>query len=171
MQQADIGKTGSCHLFRHAMATVMLESGTDTRYIQEMLGHTKIDTTQVSIRQLKRSSSGQAEPQGSRDLWGRRITSERPNCRSAWRSNTTKKKGRRYTPLAYNVEITMVIIETPIFTRLIKALMSDDDYRSLQEALVQRPDTGAIIQGSGGLRKVRWSLEGTGKSGGVRVIY
>ena len=65
----------------------------------------------------------------------------------------------------------MVIIETPIFTRLIKALMSDDDYRSLQEALVQRPDTSAIIQGSGGLRKVRWSLEGTGKSGGVRVIY
>ena len=36
---------------------------------------------------------------------------------------------------------------------------------------MQRPDTGAIIQGSGGLRKVRWSLEGTGKSGGVRVIY
>ena len=50
VQQADIGKTGSCHLFRHTMATVMLENGTDTRYTQEMLGHAKIDTAQIYIR-------------------------------------------------------------------------------------------------------------------------
>jgi integrase/recombinase XerD len=54
---ADIGKTGSCHLFRHTMATLMLENGADIRFIQEMLGHVKIDTTQiytqVSIRKLK----------------------------------------------------------------------------------------------------------------------
>jgi len=65
----------------------------------------------------------------------------------------------------------MVIIETTIFTRLINTLMSDEDYRELQEALVQRPDLGDLIKGSGGLRKVRWKLEGRGKSGGVRVIY
>ncbi len=65
----------------------------------------------------------------------------------------------------------MVIVESPLFTRLIKELMSDDEYRSLQEALIQRPDRGDIITGSGGLRKVRWKLEGRGKSGGVRVIY
>jgi hypothetical protein len=65
----------------------------------------------------------------------------------------------------------MVIIETSMFTRRIKELMSDDEYKDLQEALVNRPDTGAIIQGTGGLRKVRWKLEGRGKSGGVRVIY
>jgi len=65
----------------------------------------------------------------------------------------------------------MIIIETPIFTRLIQDMMSDDDYRLLQEALITRPDSGAIIKGSGGLRKVRWKLEGKGKSGGVRVIY
>jgi hypothetical protein len=65
----------------------------------------------------------------------------------------------------------MIIIETPVFTRIIKELMSDDQYRELQEALIQRPDMGVIIQASGGLRKVRWSLEGGGKSGGVRVIY
>jgi integrase/recombinase XerD len=54
---AEIGKTGACHLFRHTMATLMLENGADIRFIQEMLGHVKIDTTQiytqVSIRKLK----------------------------------------------------------------------------------------------------------------------
>ena len=65
----------------------------------------------------------------------------------------------------------MVIIETPTFTRLIQKVMSDDEYRALQEVLVQRPDLGAIIKGSSGLRKVRWRLHGQGKRGGVRVIY
>jgi hypothetical protein len=67
--------------------------------------------------------------------------------------------------------VQVVIVETPIFTRLIKQLMSDDEYKDLQEALVNRPDMGDLIKGSGSLRKVRWSLEGTGKSGGVRAIY
>lgn len=65
----------------------------------------------------------------------------------------------------------MVIVETPIFTKLITDLMSDDEYKDLQEALVNRPDMGAVIKDTGGLRKVRWSLEGRGKRGGVRVIY
>ena len=54
---ADIGKRGSCHLFRHTMATLMLENGADIRYIQAMLGHVKLETTQiytqVTIRKLK----------------------------------------------------------------------------------------------------------------------
>ena len=65
----------------------------------------------------------------------------------------------------------MVIIETSVFTRLIKELMSDDEYKNLQEALVSRPNLGDLIKGSGGIRKVRWQLESRGKSGGVRVIY
>lgn len=65
----------------------------------------------------------------------------------------------------------MIFIETSIFTRLVQELLSDDEYRELQSALIQRPDLGAIIQGSGGLRKARWSLQGRGKSGGARVIY
>jgi integrase/recombinase XerD len=57
IQKAAIGKKGSCHMFRHTMATLMLENGADVRFIQAMLGHSKLETTQiytqVSIRKLK----------------------------------------------------------------------------------------------------------------------
>lgn len=49
--------------------------------------------------------------------------------------------------------------------------MDDEEYRLLQLALASRPDLGSLIPGSGGLRKLRWGLEGTGKRGGARVIY
>jgi mRNA-degrading endonuclease RelE of RelBE toxin-antitoxin system len=65
----------------------------------------------------------------------------------------------------------MVIIETSIFTRRITELLSDDEYRELQATLVERPKTGPIIPGSGGIRKLRWSASGRGKRGGTRVIY
>lgn len=57
VRDSGIGKEGSCHMFRHTMATLMLENGADIRYIQQILGHSKLDTTQiythVSIRKLK----------------------------------------------------------------------------------------------------------------------
>ena len=65
----------------------------------------------------------------------------------------------------------MVIIETSVFTRRGSELLPDEEYRKLQAALVNRPNVGTIIPGSGGLRKVRWALPGRGKRGGVRVIY
>jgi mRNA-degrading endonuclease RelE of RelBE toxin-antitoxin system len=65
----------------------------------------------------------------------------------------------------------MKIIETSVFTKKIKNLLPDEDYRDLQNELVQNPLKGKIIRGSGGLRKIRFSLPGKGKSGGVRVIY
>lgn len=65
----------------------------------------------------------------------------------------------------------MVFIETPVFTKLITQLMSDDEYKELQLALVQRPECGVLIKNSGGLRKLRWTLNRIGKRGGVRIVY
>jgi len=47
VKQAGIDKGGSCHLFRHTMATLMLENGADIRFIQQMLGHAQISTTEI----------------------------------------------------------------------------------------------------------------------------
>jgi mRNA-degrading endonuclease RelE of RelBE toxin-antitoxin system len=65
----------------------------------------------------------------------------------------------------------MLFIETPIFTKLVTDLMPDDEYRKIQLALVLRPEAGKIIPGSGGLRKIRWKSSGSGKRGGLRLIY
>ena len=65
----------------------------------------------------------------------------------------------------------MIIVETPIFTKQLFSALSDDEYRLLQSMLLERPDAGKIIPGSGGLRKLRWAAEGSGKRGGLRVIY
>jgi len=65
----------------------------------------------------------------------------------------------------------MRFVETPIFTTAITRLIDDEAYRSLQIALMLRPEQGAVIPGSGGLRKVRWTRRGIGKRGGLRIIY
>lgn len=65
----------------------------------------------------------------------------------------------------------MVIVETSIFTRRVIRLLDEEGYRVLQTDLLQNPEKGALIRGSGGLRKLRWSLPGRGKRSGVRIIY
>jgi mRNA-degrading endonuclease RelE of RelBE toxin-antitoxin system len=65
----------------------------------------------------------------------------------------------------------MRFVETPIFTKEVLDLLDEDDYRALQLALIFRPEQGAVIPGSGGLRKLRWGGKGRGKRGGLRVVY
>jgi hypothetical protein len=65
----------------------------------------------------------------------------------------------------------MEFLETAIFTKQITNLITDDEYQLLQLFLTENPEAGAVISGSGGLRKLRWSGSGRGKRGGIRVIY
>ena len=65
----------------------------------------------------------------------------------------------------------MVFVETPIFTADVRALLSDDEYAALQQHLVTMPNAGDVVAGTGGLRKIRWTIAGRGKRGGTRVIY
>ncbi|WP_163560309.1 transcriptional regulator [Halomonas sp. NO4] len=65
----------------------------------------------------------------------------------------------------------MLFIETSTFTKLLPDYLTDEEYRGLQTYLLKKPDAGDLIKGSGGVRKIRWSLAASGKRGGVRVIY
>jgi hypothetical protein len=74
----------------------------------------------------------------------------------------------RYTALPYN---DMVFIESSLFERFLPRYLSDEEFGRLQMALRNEPALGVVIPGSGGIRKLRWRRQGTGKRGGVRVIY
>jgi hypothetical protein len=65
----------------------------------------------------------------------------------------------------------MIFIEAPLFMRLVHNDLDDDEYAALQWALAIHPEAGALIPGSGGVRKLRWRGKGHGKRGGLRVIY
>ena len=67
-----------------------------------------------------------------------------------------QKKGAKLDRVRHwRIFCVVVVIETSIFPKLIQTLMSDNQYKDLQEALVVRPDMGEWIKGSGGLRKAR----------------
>ncbi|OGT44855.1 MAG: hypothetical protein A3E82_06235 [Gammaproteobacteria bacterium RIFCSPHIGHO2_12_FULL_38_11] len=65
----------------------------------------------------------------------------------------------------------MIFIETTFFTKYLPSYLTDDEYSELQDFLMQKPDAGALIKGTGGLRKLRWPSDNKGKRGGVRIIY
>jgi mRNA-degrading endonuclease RelE of RelBE toxin-antitoxin system len=65
----------------------------------------------------------------------------------------------------------MRFVETPVLTRDVCELLSDDDYHALQVALMLRPEAGSLLRGTGGLRKIRWAAAGRGKRGSFRFIY
>lgn len=67
----------------------------------------------------------------------------------------------------------LVFLETPLFTRMLGEYLTDQSYRELQQALLQKPEMGSVMPGTGGFRKLRWedSRRGKGKRGGLRIIY
>ena len=67
----------------------------------------------------------------------------------------------------------LVFFETPLFTRLLPDYLDDESYQRLQQALMVDPESGVIMPGTGGFRKLRWKdrKRGKGKRGGLRVIY
>ena len=62
-------------------------------------------------------------------------------------------------------------IETKLFTRLVQEYLTEDEYATLQTFLSSHPESGDIIPGAGGVRKLRWRAPGRGKRGGYRLIY
>ncbi len=65
----------------------------------------------------------------------------------------------------------LTIVETPTFITEAARVWSDDERLEFFAWIAKEPEAGIVVRGSGGCRKVRWSRPGTGKSGGVRVIY
>jgi mRNA-degrading endonuclease RelE of RelBE toxin-antitoxin system len=67
--------------------------------------------------------------------------------------------------------VRLTFKETSFFTRQVTEFLSDEGLNALQWTLMANPESGDLIRGSGGLRKLRWAGSGRGKRGGLRVIY
>ena len=65
----------------------------------------------------------------------------------------------------------ITVAETAVFMRQAGALWTDDERFEFVDFIAHNPEAGDLIPGSGGVRKVRWGRQGSGKRGGVRVIY
>jgi len=65
----------------------------------------------------------------------------------------------------------ITVAETGEFIRKSKKLLSEDERQELVSYLSAHPESGAVMEGTGGIRKLRWARQGMGKSGGVRVIF
>ncbi len=65
----------------------------------------------------------------------------------------------------------LTVVESPIFQRLWPRYWEEDERAEFAAYIANDPDAGAVIRGSGGVRKVRWAREGAGKSAGVRIVY
>lgn len=76
----------------------------------------------------------------------------------------------KYTPWAYT-RCILTVVESPIFQKLWPRYWDEDERAEFAAFISLDPAAGSVIRGSGGVRKVRWAREGTGKSGGVRVVH
>lgn len=62
-------------------------------------------------------------------------------------------------------------IESSTFERVCPLYLDDDEYAELQQFMMQNPEAGQVVPGSGGVRKLRWARPGMGKRGGLRIIH
>ena len=67
--------------------------------------------------------------------------------------------------------MVFTFIESTAFERVRSVYLDDDEYAELQQFMMENPEAGSLIPGSGGVRKLRWKRRGMGKRGGLRVIY
>lgn len=65
----------------------------------------------------------------------------------------------------------VTFVELPVFSQAREVYLDDDGFADLQATLISQPLAGDLIPGSGGARKLRWQRQGTGKRGGLRVVY
>jgi hypothetical protein len=65
----------------------------------------------------------------------------------------------------------LTVVESPIFQRLWPRYWDEDERGEFAAFIASNPEVGAVVRGSGGVRKVRWAREGSGKSSGVRIVY
>jgi hypothetical protein len=68
-------------------------------------------------------------------------------------------------------KVPVGVVETPEFLSATRKLMTDDERMLLVDYLAYNPLSGDLVPGTGGVRKLRWGLEGRGKRGGARVVY
>ncbi len=96
----------------------------------------------------------------------RRVLIDSP-CRKMYYVHQARHDPKDAPDVSHAIEF----IETPTFTRQIQSIATDEELKELQRILIAQPDKGDLIQGTGGLRKIRMALRQQGKQGGARAIY
>jgi hypothetical protein len=67
--------------------------------------------------------------------------------------------------------MNVMFVEAKPFTRKWPQYLTEDGFREFQEYLLENPDAGDVVKNTGGIRKIRWKAKGSGKRGGLRIIY
>jgi hypothetical protein len=75
-----------------------------------------------------------------------------------------------YAPQAYSAQM-FTVVETALFQKQWPLYWTEDERGEFAAFIAANPEVGVVVRDSGGIRKVRWKRQGSGKSGGVRVIY
>jgi hypothetical protein len=139
--------------------------------------------TNMRSRALGRCSGTWAA--AARSVVGVRAVVSTPPASSAWSRRWRPAAGfsayrprdfilDRWAPLAYTremVERLITVAETAVFVRQAKTVWTDDEHDEFVHYIAANPEAGDVIPETGGVRKVRWKRTGSGKRGGVRVIY